>query len=131
MPTEILIRVVALCVLLASVETLHGIARTTWLVPRVGKARALQIGALTGSILAFIVCWVQVPGMGLTSPQAHIALGLTLMLFMAMFDIALGRLLLRKPWHKIRDDFNPATGNYLLYGLVALGISPLIVWLGH
>ncbi|WP_374259195.1 hypothetical protein [Aquabacterium sp.] len=116
MPTEILIRVVALCVLLASVETLHGIARTTWLVPRVGKARALQIGALTGSILAFIVCWVQVPGMGLTSPQAH---------------IALGRLLLRKPWHKIRDDFNPATGNYLLYGLVALGISPLIAWLGH
>lgn len=47
---------------------------------------------------------------------------------MAMFDIAVGRLLMRKAWAKIWPDFNPATGNYLAYGLVALCCIPLVIW---
>jgi hypothetical protein len=35
---------------------------------------------------------------------------------------------MRKSWAKIWPDFNPSTGNYLLYGLVALSLIPLIVW---
>ncbi len=97
-------------------------------VPRIGKERAIKLGALTGSLLALGICYVLVPGIGLQSAQSHLFLGLTLAAFMASFDVAVGRWLMRKSWAKIWPDFNPSTGNYLLYGLLVLSLIPLIVW---
>jgi len=45
----------------------------------------------------------------------------------AAFDVGVGRLLMRKPWRKIWLDFNPRSGNHLLYGLVCLGLIPLAI----
>lgn len=131
MSTDLLIRIVSLCLLLACAETLHGIARTTLLIPRIGKARAIKLSALTGTLLAFLICWWWVPGVGLCSAGGHLALGLGLAAFMAGFDVAIGRWLMRKSWAKIWPDFDPRTGNYLLCGLTALCVIPLLVWLGH
>lgn len=47
---------------------------------------------------------------------------------MAGFDIAIGKWLMRNLWAKIWPDFDPRTGNYLLYGLLALWLIPLGVW---
>lgn len=127
MNADILVRVLALCVVLAGTETLHGIARTVWLAPRVGKARATQLSIVSGSLLAFGVCYLLVPGVGLVTVQAHLALGAVLALFMASFDAALGKWLLHRTWRKILDDFNPATGNYLLFGLALLVVFPSLV----
>jgi hypothetical protein len=126
--TDALLRVAALCIVLAGAETLHGIARTTLVVPRIGKERAIKLSALTGTLLALGICYALVPGIGLQSARSHLVLGLVLAVFMASFDIAVGRWLMRKSWAKIWPDFNPSTGNYLLYGLVALSLIPLIVW---
>lgn len=125
------LRIAALCVVLACAETLHGILRTVVVTPRIGKERAIKLSALTGTLLALAICWVLVPGVGLRSAGAHGALGVGLAVFMAVFDIAIGRLLMRKPWAKIWPDFRPGTGNYLAYGLLALCFVPLVVWLGH
>ena len=127
MSPDALLRIGALCVVLACAETLHGIARTTLVTPRLGKALAIKLSALTGTLLALGICWVLVPGIGLQSPLAHFALGIALASFMAGFDIAIGRYLMRKSWAKIWPDFNPATGNYLLFGLIALVFIPLAV----
>lgn len=127
MNADIALRVLALCVVLAGTETLHGIARTVWLAPRVGKDRATQLSIVSGSLLAFGVCYLLVPGIGLAGTPAHLALGAVLALFMAGFDAALGKLLLRRSWRKILDDFNPDTGNYLLYGLALLVVFPPLV----
>lgn len=110
---------------------MHGIARTTLLIPRVGKERAIKLSALSGTLLAFLLCWWWVPGIGLRTAGAHLALGLGLAAFMAGFDLAIGRWLMRKPWAKIRPDFDPRSGNYLLFGLLGLCFIPLLVWLGH
>lgn len=128
MTTELLTRALALAVVLAGVETLHGIARTVWLVPRIGKARAQQWGVVSGSLLAWGVCVWLVPGMRLATLGAHLALGLWLALFMAAFDLALGHWLLRRPWRKALQDFNPTTGNRLVYGLALLVGMPAGVW---
>lgn len=128
MGTDSLIRIVALCVVLACAETLHGIFRTVVVIPRIGKERAIKLSALTGTALAFAICWLLVPDIGLRTPGGHLLLGLGLAAFMAAFDVAVGRLLMRKAWAKIRPDFNPATGNYLAYGLAALCFIPLVVW---
>lgn len=125
--SETLWRALALAVALAGTETLHGIARTVWLVPRVGKARALKWSIVSGSLLAFSVCWLLVPGLGLVGAGPHLALGAFLAVFMAGFDLALGRWLLRRSWRKALDDFNPATGNLLVFGLVWLAGVPALV----
>ena len=125
---DALLRIAALCVVLAGAEMLHGIARTTLVVPRLGKERAIKLSALTGTLLALGICYLLVPAIGLRSAHAHLLLGLVLAVFMASFDIAIGKWLMRKSWAKIWPDFNPSTGNYLLYGLLALCFIPLTVW---
>ena len=130
MSIDSFIRIISLCVVLAGVETLHGIARTVVLAPRVGKARALKLSIVSGSALAFGVCWLLVPGIGLAGLVQPFALGLWLALFMAAFDLAMGRLLLRRSWSRALQDFNPASGNDLLFGLLLLVLSPpLVAWL--
>lgn len=128
MSADMLVHILALAVVLACAETLHGIARVTLLIPRIGKERALQLSALTGTLLAAVICLVLVPGIGLPSAGAHLALGWFLAGFMAAFDVAVGRWLMRKPWAKIWPDFDPRTGNGLLWGLLALSLVPLAVW---
>lgn len=130
MLTDVALKVSALCVVLAGVETLHGIARTILVVPRIGKERALKLSALTGSLLAFGVCLVLVPPIGLRGNQSHLLLGLLIAVFMAGFDLFIGRFLMRKPWSKLWRDFDPHTGNFLIYGLMFLLLVPLLVsWL--
>lgn len=128
MSPDAILRIAALCVVLAGAETLHGIARTTLVIPRIGKERAIKLSALTGTLLAFAICCMLVPGINLPSAGAHLLLGLLLAGFMAGFDIAVGRWLMRKSWAKIWPDFNPQNGNFLLYGLLALCFIPLVVW---
>lgn len=126
MPDEF-VRILALCIVLAGVETLHGIFRATVLVPRIGKSRALKLGIVTGSALAFGVCYLLVPGMGVVQPFGLLVIGLALALFMAGFDIALAKMLLRRPWAKVFQDFDPRTGNYLSFGLLLLVFFPYVV----
>ena len=118
-------RVLALCVLLAGAETLHGIARIRWVVPRRGKAWALRWSALSGSVLAWALCAWQLPALGLRGLGAHLGLGAVLAGFMAAFDIALGRWVLRRRWAAIADDFRPASGNHLSWGLLGLVLAPV------
>jgi predicted membrane protein len=126
--SEALLRIGALCVVLACAETLHGIARIKLVIPRIRKERAIKLSALTGTLLAFAICLVLVPGIGLQTTKAHLLLGVFLAAFMASFDIAIGKFLMHKAWSKIWTDFDPRTGNYLLYGLLALCLIPLAVW---
>ena len=128
---ESLLRIAALCIVLASAETLHGIVRTTIVTPRIGKERAIKLSALTGTLLALAICWVLVPDIGFTSTRAHFLLGMGLAAFMAAFDIAVGRLLMRKSWAKIWPDFNPSRGNFLAYGLLALCFIPTLIFRAH
>ena len=128
MSSDALLRIAALCVVLASAETLHGIARIKLVIPHLGKERATKLSAVTGTVLALAICWLLVPGIGLHSARAHLFMGVVLAAFMASFDIAIGRWLMRKSWTKIWPDFDPRTGNYLLFGLLALCFIPLLVW---
>ena len=126
MLSEMIVRTLALCVALAGAETLHGIVRTVWLVPRLGKERALKLSAFSGSLLALLVSCYFVPGMGLDRLHEQLLLGAVLAAFMASFDIAMGLLLLRKSWRKVAADFDPRTGNWLLLGLAALAFMPAL-----
>jgi hypothetical protein len=117
----------ALCVVLAGAETLHEIARTRFVVPRIGKERALKLSIVSGTALAFGICYLLVPGVGLSSAFAHLVLGLVWALFTASFDLAMGMLLIKRSLARALTDFNPATGNLLVFGLAALVLIPAVV----
>lgn len=122
------LRIASLCVALAGAETLHGIVRTVWLARKVGKERAIKLSVVSGTALAFVVCYWLVPGVGLQGGLQHFLLGVLLATFMATFDVAFGRLVMRFGWPRIWRDFNPASGNYLSIGLAALSLIPTGVW---
>ncbi len=124
---DLAVRVFSLCLALASAEMLHGIARIRYLIPRVGKHRAKKISIVTGTLLAFAVCCLFIPAMGLATHASAFALGVFLAAFMASFDIAVGRLLMKRKWAQIAEDFDPRQGNYLLFGLAALMAIPYLV----
>lgn len=107
---------------------LHGIARTVWLAPKVGKVLAVKLSIVSGTLLALGVCYLFVPGVGLRGLKQHLLLGVGLALFMAAFDVAVGKLIMRFQWPRIWRDFNPASGNYLSIGLVLLALMPSLVW---
>lgn len=123
-----LLRFASLCVLLAAAETLHGIARTVLLAPRVGKALAIKLSVVTGTLLAFGLCYLFVPAIGAVGVGGHLFLGLGLATFMAAFDVAVGRLVMRLKWARIWQDFKPTSGNYLSIGLTLLAFIPTVVW---
>jgi hypothetical protein len=128
MSVDSFIRVLAICVVLACTETLNGIARIVILNPRLGKKRALKVSFASASTLAFVVCLLLVPGVGLSGTIDHVYLGLVLAAFMALFDIAISTLLFRRSWGMTISDFNPFTGNLLVFGLALLVVFPPIVY---
>jgi len=89
---------------------------------------AIKLSAVTGTLLAFGLCYFFVPDIGAAGFCEHLFLGLGLSGFMAAFDVAIGRLIMRLKWSRIFRDFNPMSGNYLSVGLALLALSPSIVW---
>lgn len=124
---DLAVRVFSLCLALASAEMLHGIARIHYLIPRVGKQRAKKISIVTGTLLAFCVCYLFIPAMGLASHASALVMGVFLAVFMASFDISVGRMLMKRKWAQIVEDFDPRKGNYLVFGLAALVFIPWII----
>jgi len=124
---DLSVRVFSLCLALASAEMLHGIARIRFLIPRVGKRNAQKISIVTGTLLAFAVCCLFIPAMGLSTQFEAMALGALLAVYMASFDIAVGRFLMKRRWAQIAEDFDPRKGNYLIFGLVSLLAIPYVV----
>ena len=119
--------ILLLCVLLASAETLQGIVRAAVLVPRLGKKTALKISAITGSLLALLLCAWMIPKTSLNSAADLLLAGVILAAFMALFDVLIGRWVMKLNWKKIGRDFNPANGNYLSIALLLLITYPWVV----
>jgi hypothetical protein len=122
-------QIVALCLALAGVETLHGIVRIRLLLPRLGRLRAQRISIVSGSLLALLVCALSVPQLGVTAGAELLALGVVLALFMAGYDVAVSRWLMKRGWRAIRADFDPRQGNLLVVGLAVLAAAPALVML--
>ncbi|MBF0413905.1 MAG: hypothetical protein HQK70_14510 [Desulfamplus sp.] len=121
------IKIISLCIILAGVETLHGITRTIFIAPKIGNKQAKQYSVISGTVLAFVVCYIFVPELDIDVDHQLILLGLTLSGFMAIFDIILAKFVVKQKWQKVMSDFNPAEGNFLLFGLVALVMIPYVV----
>lgn len=125
------LKLLCLAVALAGTETLHGILRTLLLNPRLGAAWAKRVSVLSGSALALLVCWLMVPWLRLDGSAVLLLVGGFLALFMAAFDIVLGRFVVHQPWRVVLADFDLRRGNLLPVGLAFLVVCPWLAMLLH
>ena len=120
------LRVLAVWLAIVAAETLHGIARTLWLVPQVGDHAARQIGVLTGSLLIFLVTWLAIGWIGMRRTRTLLAAGALWVVLMLAFEILLGRAVFGFGWERIAAEFDVSRGGLMGFGLAALLLMPLV-----
>ncbi len=111
--------------LIAVLETLHGIARTLWLMPLLGDRPARQLAIVGGIAIVFAAAlatirWIDARGAG-----RKLAVGLQWLVLMTGFDVLLGRSL-GFSWERILADFNPLAGGFLGLGMATMVVAPLL-----
>jgi len=110
---------------IAGAETVHGIARTLWLTPRLGDLRARQVGVLTGSMLILAIATLAIRWLGPRTRQEQLAIGALWLVAMVAFEIGLGRAL-GASWARLAADYDPRQGGFMLAGMAVLLFAPMI-----
>jgi len=121
-----ILHVAGLFVLVAASEMLNGIARTLFLNKRVGVQNAKRISLLPALVLCLLICYYYVPFLHIRTDGGLLVLGVSLSLFMGMFDIVVARFIVKARWEAILDDFNFRKGNLLGLGMAAMAFCPLL-----
>lgn len=118
-------RALVVWLLLVVAETIHGIARTLWLAPRIGDFRARQVAVFSGSaiilaIVALFIRWIDPP-----SRRAALAIGGLWLVLTLTFEIVVGRAT-GASWARIVEDYDLVHGGLLPFGMAILALAPLI-----
>lgn len=124
---RLLLELIVLGFTLAGAETLHGIFRNAVIAPRLGTKKAKQLSLISGTLILFVICYFWIPNLGINSAVSLWAVGLFLAGFMGLFDVVLGRYVMKLRWKMVLRDFDLRQGNYLLVGLLVLSGMPLLV----
>lgn len=115
--------VVWLLIVLA--ESVHGVARTLLLEPRLGDFRARQVAVFTGSLLILALVTLLIRWLRPESVRQVLGVGALWVALTIAFEILLGRAL-GFSWERLASDYNLLKGGLMPLGLLALLLSPLI-----
>ncbi|NTW60621.1 MAG: hypothetical protein HGA43_15820 [Nitrospirae bacterium] len=126
MTTTFIMHVAGLFLLVAASEMLNGIARTVFLNKRVGVQNAKRISLLPALALCLLICYYYVPFLRIRTDGGLLVLGISLSLFMGLFDIVVARFIVKARWDAILDDFDIRKGKLLGLGMVAMAFCPLL-----
>ena len=122
-----LFRALIVWVVIAMVETVHGILRIRLLNRRVGDHRARQIAVATGSGIVVSIAWFTMPWIAPLSLGDSLAVGTLWLVTMLAFEISLGRFVFHVPWARIGSDFNLRRGGLLAFGMLVLFLAPWLI----
>ena len=122
-------RAVAVWLLIAALETVHGIVRGLWLVPALGEAAAQRLGFAIGCVLVIAVAWATGRWLGAATRSAQWQAGALWLLLMLGFELAIGRAR-GFGWARIAAEFDPRHGGLMLFGLLLMFLAPRLgAWL--
>jgi len=106
-----------------TIETLHGILRTIFLVPRVGLELSNRIGWPIAACIVFGVTVLTFRWVGLVGPRALLTLGALWAVLTFIFEIAIG-MLSGLDAAQLAHEINPLSGGLLVYSLLVVFLSP-------
>jgi len=124
-------KALAVFVVIAGVETLHGILRVRLLNRPLGDRRARQVGVATGSALILAIAWFTVPWLAPRSHGDAAAIGALWVALMLAFEIGIGRWAFHASWSRIAADFDVRRGGLLGFGMIALAAAPWLAAVGR
>ena len=104
-------------------ETIHGTIRTVVLVPWMGDLPARQLCVFTGSIMIFTITAIFSRWLRATAYQ-RIAVGVFWVVLTVLFEIVLGRLVLKVSWDRIVQDYDVTHGGLMGFGLLFMALAP-------
>ena len=114
--------VIVWCAFMA-IETLHGILRGIFLVPRVGLDLSNKIGWPIAACIVFGVTVLTFRLMGLAGTKALLKLGAVWAALTLIFEIGIG-MLRGLDAAQLIHEINPFSGGLLAYSLVVVFLSP-------
>ena len=126
MSGRLLLRSFLVWLVIIAAETVHGILRGLLLVPLVGDLPARQIGVFVGSLLILTVAYLFIQWIATRTKRQLLGVGLLWVVLTVMFEIGLGRFVMGLPLERITEDYNPALGGFLGFGLLFMAVSPLL-----
>jgi len=120
-----IMHVIGLFILVAASEMLNGIVRTVFLNKRLGVMNAKRISLLPALALCLLICYYYVPFLRIRTDTGLLFLGISLSIFMCLFDIMVARFIVKARGDTILDDFNIVKVNLLGLGMIAMAFCPL------
>ena len=118
-------RALAVWVLIALVETVHGVLRGLFLVPAVGEAAAARIGFVVGAALVVGLSGWTSRWLGATTRVAQLKTGLLWLILMFGYELMIGRAQ-GFSWQRIGSAFDPAQGGLMVFGLLLMALAPML-----
>lgn len=118
-------KAIAVWFLIILAESILGIARTLMLEPRLGSLRARQIGVFVGCAVIYAFAWLLIRWQGTCSRPQLLLIGTLWAVLTIGFEIGLGRLLGLR-WDRITEDYDPARGGLMIFGLIFMILAPLL-----
>ncbi len=114
--------IIVWCAFMA-IETVHGILRGIFLVPRVGLELSNKIGWPIAACIVFGVTLLTTRWMGLVNTKALLFLGALWAALTFVFEITIG-LLNGMDIAQLAHEINPLSGGLLVYSLLVTFLSP-------
>jgi hypothetical protein len=118
-------RAFAVWLLIAVLETVHGIVRGLWLVPALGEAAAQRLGFAVGCVLVLAVAWATSRWLDAATRRAQLRVGALWLLLMLGFELLIGRAQ-GFGWERIAAAFDPRQGGLMLFGLLLIFVAPML-----
>ena len=118
-------RAVAVWLVIALAESIHGTTRVIFLQPLVGDFPARQLAVFSGILIILAIAYSFVRWLGAKSNFQLLFVGLLWILLTLAFEISLGRAM-NLSWQRIFSDYDIANGGLMSIGILFMAFAPLI-----
>jgi hypothetical protein len=118
-------RALAAWFFIAVAESVHGILRRIFILPRLGDLRAHQVGMVVASAIIFAISWVCIRWIGARTLQELLKVGTFWVVLMAIFEVSLG-LAFGYSQEAIFADYNVAKGRLMIFGMTFMLFAPAL-----
>ena len=116
-------RTVAVWLLIALVESLHGTLRVLLIAPAIGDLPARRLGFVTACALILAIAWLTARWLDARTPALQWSAGTVWVVLMLAFEIGIG-LLQGLGWPRIMQEFDPRQGGLMALGMLILLSAP-------
>jgi len=118
-------RALAVWLMIAVTESIHGILRELLMAPMLGDALARRIAFFVACALIVFIAWLTAPWLEATSRRQQLWVGALWMALMFAFEVGLGRAQ-DMGWDRILAEYDVRRGGLMAFGMLLLLLAPMI-----